>query len=284
MVSWSRPKWSRPPWSRGTTVPVVRLQGIIGQGSALRPGLSLAGVEGALDRAFRVKAPAVALIVNSPGGSPVQSSLIFRRVRSLAKTHDRAVIAFVEDVAASGGYWLACAADEIIADDSSIVGSIGVVTATFGFPDLLERIGVERRVYTVGENKAILDPFRPERDADIAILRAVQADVQEAFAGSIRERRGARLGDDPDLFTGRFWAAATGLRLGLVDGIGEIRATLKERFGDKVRLKNVPVSRPSFWRSRLGFGTDASAMLAASAAEGLVGAARAHLMWERYGL
>ncbi|WP_420392821.1 S49 family peptidase [Acuticoccus sp.] len=271
-----------PSWFRSKpVVPVVRLTGIIGQGTALRPGLSLAGVEGALDKAFRIKAPAVALVVNSPGGSPVQSSLIATRVRALAAKNGRTVVAFVEDVAASGGYWLAAAADEIVADANSIVGSIGVVTATFGFPELLDKLGVERRVYTVGENKAILDPFRPEREADVAILRSVQADVHDAFVAAVRERRGGRLGDDPDLFTGRFWSARSGLAIGLVDRIGEIRSVVKERYGERVQLRNIPTARPSFWRARLGIGLDPQGALSA---DGLIGAARSHLMWERYGL
>ncbi len=263
------------PRSKKSVVPMVRLHGVIGQGSALRPGLSLAGVEGALDKAFRMKGPAVALVINSPGGSPVQSSLIVQRIRALAEKHDKTTIAFVEDVAASGGYWLATAADEIIVDESSIVGSIGVVTATFGFPELLSKIGVERRVYTIGENKAILDPFKPQRDADVEILHAVQSDVHAAFVSSIKARRGSRLGDDPDLFTGRFWSGRGAVRLGLADGIGEIRSTLKARFGDAVRVKSVSTSRPSMLR-RLGLGS-------ASSAEALVGAAHAHLLWERYG-
>ena len=265
------------PWFRSKpVVPVVRLHGVIGQGSSLRPGLSLAGVEGALDKAFAMKGPAVALIVNSPGGSPVQSSLIVKRIRNLAEKHGKTTLAFVEDVAASGGYWLAAAGDEIVVDPSSIVGSIGVVTATFGFPELLEKIGVERRVYTIGENKAVLDPFKPERESDVAILHAVQKDVHEAFVASVRERRGGRLGDHPDLFTGRFWSGTAAVELGLADAIGDLRTTIRDRYGDKVRLKTVATTRPSLLR-RLGFG-------GAPSAEAWLGAAGAHLMWDRYGL
>ncbi|RAI01153.1 S49 family peptidase [Acuticoccus sediminis] len=263
------------PRSKKPVVPVVRLHGVIGQGTSLRPGLSLAGVESALDKAFAMRGPAVALVINSPGGSPVQSSLIVQRIRALAEKHEKPTIAFVEDVAASGGYWLACAADEIIADASSIVGSIGVVTATFGFPELLSRIGVERRVYTIGENKAILDPFKPQRDADVAILHAVQSDVHEAFVAAIKDRRGDRLGDDPDLFTGRFWSGHAAVGLGLVDGLGEIRTTLKSRFGEKIRIKSVSTSRPSLLR-RLGLAS-------APSADSLVGAAYQHMLWDRYG-
>lgn len=264
------------PFRKRTIIPVVRLTGAIGMGSALRPGLSLAGVEEAVAKAFSIKAPAVALVVNSPGGSPVQSSLIYSRIRALATEKDRPVITFVEDVAASGGYWLAAAGDEIVVDPSSLVGSIGVVSASFGFPELLEKIGVERRVYTIGENKAILDPFRPEKEEDVAILRAVQQDVQEAFVAAIKERRGEKLADDPDLFTGRFWSGTAGVRLGLADRLGDIRTVLRERYGERVAIRTVNPGRSSLFRLRFGAGLP-------SAAEAL-GAARAHLLWDRYGL
>lgn len=265
--------------SRRTVVPVVRLQGPIGLSAPLRPGLSLASVAEGLKKAFSYKAPAVAIVVNSPGGSPAQSSLIFSRIRALAQESEKQVLVFVEDVAASGGYWLAVAGDEIFADRTSIVGSIGVVTATFGFPDLMERLGVERRVYTVGENKAILDPFRPERETDVAILHAVQEDVQRAFVSAVKTRRGTRLADHPDLFSGRFWAGASAVELGLVDGIGELRATLRERFGPHLTLREVVLSRRPFWRARFGIGAGAGLD-----PEGLLGAVRADRMWDRYGL
>lgn len=260
--------------SRRTVVPVLRLQGPIGLSSPLRQGLSFATMERPIAKAFAMKGPVVALIVNSPGGSPVQSSLIAGRIRQLAEEKGKTVLAFVEDVAASGGYWLATAGDEIFADASSLVGSIGVVTASFGFPELLEKIGVERRVYTTGENKAILDPFRPEKESDIAILRSVQADVQVAFEAQVRTRRGTRLADDPDLFTGRFWSGTSAVRLGLVDGIGDIRTVLRDRYGEKVAIRMVGASRQPFWR-RLGSGPTA---------QELIGAVRADSLWARYGL
>jgi ClpP class serine protease len=187
------------------------------------------------------------------------------------------VLAFVEDVAASGGYWLAAAGDEIFADPASIVGSIGVVTATFGFPELLAKIGVERRVYTIGENKAVLDPFRPERERDVEILHAVQEDVQAAFVAAVRERRGDRLADDPELFTGRFWSGAAAVTLGLADSLGDMRSILRERYGEKVVMRTISLGRPSLLRGRFGLSGPPSA-------ESLIGAARAHLLWERYGL
>ncbi|MBJ3774498.1 S49 family peptidase [Acuticoccus mangrovi] len=262
---------------RRTTIPLVRLQGVIGMGSSLRPGLSAASVEAALVRAFAMKGPAVALAINSPGGSPVQSSLIFSRIRGLAQEKKKTVLVFVEDVAASGGYWLATAGDEIIADATSIVGSIGVVTATFGFPELLQKIGVERRVYTMGENKSVLDPFQPEKPSDVGILHAVQADIHAAFIAVVKERRGARLADDPDLFTGRFWSGEAGRALGLVDRIGNLRDVLRERYGARVAVREVPARRPSFLRGRLGLG-------AALSADSLIGAVRSDRLWDRYGL
>ena len=265
------------PGSRRNTIPLVRLSGTIGMGSTLRPGLSLASVEGALDKAFSMKAPCVALAINSPGGSAAQSSLIYSRIRTLAEEKDRPVMAFVEDVAASGGYWLAAAADEIFADATSIVGSIGVITATFGFTELIDKIGVERRVYTVGKNKSVLDPFQPEQESDIEILRSVQHDIHAAFVSAIKERRGTRLADDDDLFTGRFWGGRTGLALGLVDGLGSARAVLKERYGKATRIKVVTPSKPSLLRGRLGLAAGLSP-------EELIGALRAEGQYERFGL
>lgn len=265
------------PGRARTRVPVVRLQGTIGLGSPLRQGLTMASVESALAKAFAMKGPAVALVVNSPGGSPAQSSLIYKRIRALAQEKNKHVLVFVEDVAASGGYWLAAAGDEIFADATSIVGSIGVVTATFGFTELLEKVGVERRVYTIGENKAILDPFRPERENDVVILKAVQADIHDAFVAAVKERRGARLSGDPDLFTGRFWSGTSALGHGLIDGIGDLRSVLRERYGEKVSIRQVAAARSPFWRLRFGAGT------AVSGAD-LIGALRADRQWERYGL
>ena len=204
-----------------TVVPVVRLTGMIAadSGGIGRKALSMATIEPLLDKAFEIKdAPVVAIEINSPGGSPVQSRLIFRRIRELAAKHDRKVLVFCEDVAASGGYMIACAGDEIIADPSSIVGSIGVVSGGFGFVDLIRRIGVERRLYTAGRNKATLDPFSPEKPEDVEHLKSLQLDVHETFIELVRERRAGRLKEDePDLFSGQFWSARRGMELGLVD-------------------------------------------------------------------
>jgi signal peptide peptidase SppA len=228
-------------------VAVVRLTGAIGTAMPLRSGLSIASVAPMLERAFAMRgARAVALVVNSPGGSPAQSHLIFRRIRSLADEKTLPVLVFVEDAAASGGYMIACAGDEIFADPSSIVGSIGVVSASFGLDRFIERFGIERRVHTAGTNKAMLDPFRPENPDDIRRLEDLQRHIHAVFIDLVRERRSARLrSDDPDLFSGAFWVGQEALERGLVDGIGDLRTVLRERFGDKVRMRLVPPSRPT---------------------------------------
>ena len=228
-------------------VPVVRLSGAIGVNVGFRPGLSLATLAPTLERAFNYpRAKAVALVINSPGGSPVQSHLIYSRIRSLAEEKKLPVLAFTEDAAASGGYIIACAADEIFADPSSVVGSIGVVSAGFGFHELIERYGIERRLYTTGESKAILDPFKPERPEDVVRLRELQTRIYDAFKGLVMKRRAGKVReeDSAELFSGAFWAGEDGVRLGLVDGIGDLRSVLRHRFGEKVRLRLVQSARP----------------------------------------
>ena len=217
-------------------VPVVRLSGTIGAVTPLRPGMSLAGVAKTLERAFATKnAKAVALVINSPGGSPVQSRQIYLRIRQLAAEKKLPVLVFVEDVAASGGYMIACAGDEIFCDPSSILGSIGVVGGSFGFVELIKKIGVERRLYTAGEHKATLDPFLPENPDDVARLKVLQREIHAIFIGLVKGSRGARLkGTDDLLFTGEYWAGEKSVSLGLADGIGDLRSTLRARFGDKV--------------------------------------------------
>jgi signal peptide peptidase SppA len=237
-------------------VGVVRLFGIIGQLGPARRGLALASLAGAIERAFKLpRLKAVALAVNSPGGSAVQSGLIQRRIRSLADEKQVPVVAFAEDVAASGGYWLACAADEIFADENSIIGSIGVLYASFGFQDLLQRLGVERRLHTAGERKAMLDPFRAEEAEDVKRLQAVQQDIYESFQALVRVRRGDRLKAPEDtLFSGEFWSGRRALELGLIDGLGDLRTVMRERFGDKVQLRLVNPERGWLAR-RLRFTT-----------------------------
>lgn len=268
------------------TIPVVRLQGtIMAGGGQLRPSLSLASTAGVLEKAFAMAAdaPAVAIAINSPGGSPVQSRLIFRRIRDLAAEKNKQVLVFVEDVAASGGYMIAVAGDEIFADPSSIVGSIGVVSASFGFTELIHRIGVERRVHTAGDNKAVLDPFRPEKPEDVERLKELQLEVHKTFIDLVKERRGGRLADHPDLFTGLFWTGLRGRELGLVDGIGDMRSVLKAKFGAKTRMRLVSPPRSLFSR-RLGLFGIAADGVAAGAVSGLIEAAEQRALWGRFGL
>lgn len=217
-------------------VPVVRLSGVIGVVTPLRPGMTLAGVARVLERAFSYRnAKAVALVINSPGGSPVQSRQIYLRIKQLAAEKKLPVLVFVEDVAASGGYMIACAGDEIFCDPSSILGSIGVVGGSFGFQDAIKRLGIERRLYTAGAHKAMLDPFLPENPDDVARLKALQREIHQIFIALVKESRGARLkGADDTLFTGEYWAGETSIELGLADGIGDLRSTLRARYGDKV--------------------------------------------------
>ena len=271
----------------GTVIPVVRLAGVIASGgSPFRPSLNLGAVSQALERAFSLKAsPAVAVVINSPGGSPVQSRLIYSRIRDLAREKQKKVLVFVEDVAASGGYMIALAGDEIIADPTSIVGSIGVVSGGFGFPELLKKLGVERRVYTAGENKVILDPFQPEKEKDIDYLKGLQAEIHQVFIDMVRERRSGRLrADDETIFSGLFWSGSRGLSLGLVDGLGDMRQELKKRYGAKTVLQLVTTPRSLFGRRAPGISLSGFEGIGAELASGLAEAAEERALWGRYGL
>ncbi len=267
-------------------VPVVRLSGIIGFSTPLKPGLTLASCARALDRAFGMsRAKAVALVINSPGGSAVQSHLIFKRIRQLAEEKKLPVIAIVEDVAASGGYMIACAADEIIADDTSIVGSIGVVGGSFGFHGLLEKLGIERRLYTSGEHKAMLDPFLPERPEDVARLKAIQREIHDMFIELVKSRRSASLAEhDGDLFSGEYWTGQRGLQLGLIDRIGDLRSTLRERFGMNVHTPLITAGRNMLGRTSPGILLREKLFEQGSLAEDLVSTLEARALWARYGL
>ncbi len=289
MTSFFRRLLPKSMRSDGVTIPVVRLNGtIMAGGGQFRQNLSLATVAGLLEKAFALKdAPAVAISINSPGGSAVQSRLIFTRIRDLAQEKNKKVFVFVEDVAASGGYMIAVAGDEIIADPSSIVGSIGVITASFGFPELLKKLGIERRVHTAGSNKSILDPFRPEREEDIETLKALQLQVHDTFIDLVKERRGDNLADDPDLFTGMFWSGKKALALGLVDGLGDMRGFLKNRYGDKTQLKLIAPPRGLFGRRLALFGSQSEGRIAEAAgsvATGLVEVMEERALWSRFGL
>jgi len=266
-------------------VPVVRLSGVIGVSSPLRPGLMLSTVAKTLERAFSMRnASAVALVINSPGGSPSQSHLIFRRIRQLAEEKKIPVIAFIEDVGASGGYMLACAADEIICDDYSIVGSIGVVGGSFGFPKLLEKLGVERRLYTSGDRKVMLDPFLEEKPDDVKRIKAVQKDIHESFIALVKARRGAKLnGPDKTLFSGEFWVAQAAIELGLADSRGEVRSTLRERYGDKVRTPLITAGG-FFGRKTPGVGLIDALSNRQGLADDVISALETRALWSRYGL
>lgn len=266
-------------------VAVIRLTGVIGAVVPFRQGLSISTSAPALERAFGLKsAKAVALVVNSPGGSAVQSHLIFRRIRALAEEKKLPVFVFVEDAAASGGYMIACAGDEIFADPSSVVGSIGVVSASFGFDRLIDRFGIERRLHTTGPQKALLDPFRPEKPDDVERLKGIQAGVYEAFAALVKSRRGARLDSEgKNLFSGAVWTGSEALDLGLIDGLGDLRSVLRERFGDKVQLRPIPMARSGLVARWLGRRepTVGSTLLDPDA---LIAAIEARALWTRIGL
>ena len=270
-------------------VPVVRLSGVIGAVTPLRPGMSLTGVAKTLERAFAMKnAKAVALMINSPGGSPVQSRQIYLRIRQLAAEKKLPVLVFVEDVAASGGYMIACAGDEIFCDPSSILGSIGVVGGAFGFQDLIKKIGVERRLYTAGEHKAMLDPFLPEDPEDVARVKALQREIHAIFIALVKQSRGGRLkGADHVLFTGEYWAGETSVSLGLADAIGDLRSTLRARYGDKVLT---PVIAPAtgmlsslLGRKLAGAGTLTSLDGIAGLPDELISALETRAIWAKFG-
>jgi signal peptide peptidase SppA len=270
----------------GAVVPVVRLSGAIGLSTPLRPGLTLASVARPLEKAFTMRrASAVALLINSPGGSPVQSHQIHLRIRQLAAEHNVPVIAFAEDVAASGGYMLACAADEIICDDSSIIGSIGVIGGSFGFSGLLQKLGIERRLYTSGERKAMLDPFLPEKPEDVERLKSVQREIHEDFIALVKRSRGARLtGPENDLFSGEFWTGRKAVTLGVADGIGDVRTVLRQRFGDDVRMPLIGPERSLFGRTRPGVALRERLLGDLGLAENLISALEERALWSRYGL
>ncbi|HEX4194878.1 MAG TPA: S49 family peptidase [Stellaceae bacterium] len=264
------------------TVAVIRLDGVIAMRG--QRAINLRRFAGALERAFHLRGlKAVALAINSPGGSPAQSALLYRRIRQLAAERGVPVIAFTEDVAASGGYWLALAADEIYAEDTSLVGSIGVITAGFGFVDAMSRLGIERRLFTAGENKSMLDPFLPEREGDVVRLKTLQRDLHDSFKDLVRERRGAKLkGDEALLFSGEVFVGRRALGLGLVDGLGDIRGVLRGMFGESVRLRAIePGRQRRFSLARLipSFGSETGDIVG-----DLLTRIEERLIWARFGL
>ncbi|MBR0834067.1 S49 family peptidase [Bradyrhizobium manausense] len=270
-------------------VPVVRLSGVIGAVTPLRPGMTLAGLARVLERAFSVRnAKAVALVINSPGGSPVQSRQIYLRIKQLAAEKKLPVLVFVEDVAASGGYMIACAGDEIFCDPSSILGSIGVVGGSFGFQEAIKRLGIERRLYTAGAHKAMLDPFLPENPDDVAKLKALQREIHQIFIALVKESRGARLkGADDTLFTGEYWAGETSITLGLADGIGDLRSTLRARYGEKV-LTPVIAQPTGLLSGLLGRKSPGAGQLSAMESmaglpDELISAVETRAIWAKFG-
>lgn len=255
---------------KSPVVPVIRLQGQIGSGSR---GLSDAALAPVIERAFtRGKPAAVALVINSPGGSPVQSSLIAARIRRLADEKKIPVHAFVEDIAASGGYWLACAADDIWADASSILGSIGVIYAGFGLNDLIGRHGIERRVHTAGRSKSFGDPFKPETEEDVARIRALLSPLHDNFIAYVKARRGAKLQEGADLFNADIWVGQRAADLGLIDGIAHLKPKLQALYGDKVSLQPLGLKKGILQRFGMGMADTAMASVEERA------------LWARYGL
>ena len=270
-------------------VPVVRLSGVIGAVTPLRPGMTLATVSRVLERAFSTRnAKAVALVINSPGGSPVQSRQIYLRIKQLAAEKKLPVLVFVEDVAASGGYMIACAGDEIFCDPSSILGSIGVVGGSFGFQEAIKRLGIERRLYTAGAHKAMLDPFLPENPDDVAKLKALQREIHQIFIALVKESRGARLkGSDDTLFTGEYWAGESSIALGLADSIGDLRSTLRARFGEKV-LTPVIAQPTGLLSGLLGRKSPGAGQLSAMESmaglpDELISAVETRAIWAKFG-
>ena len=264
-------------FSKDINIPTLRLTGVIGQAGIARSGLTIAGIEKLVDKLFSdKKAPAVALIINSPGGSPTQSSLIAEKIINLAKEKNKKVYAFVEDVAASGGYWLACAADEIYLDLNSIVGSIGVISPGFGFVDLIKKIGVERRVYTSGKSKSFLDPFKEEKKEDIDRLKSIQEQIHENFIEYVKSRRGSKLlsSAENEIFSGLFWVGKKGVDLGLADGIGSINQIIREKYGNKAKIKIID-QKKSFLQKRLSSSINNN---------DIINRLEEMVMWSRYGL
>jgi signal peptide peptidase SppA len=268
-------------WRRGPVVSVLRFEGVI-MPRVRRTGISLATHARAIERAFSLRGVvAVAIVVNSPGGSPVQSALLFRRIRQLADEKGIPVVAFAEDVAASGGYWLALAGDEIFGEETSLIGSIGVISAGFGLSELIKRLGVERRLYTAGAHKSLLDPFLPEDPADVERLTGLQQDIHRAFKEHVRRRRGDKIdGADESLFNGDVLTGHMAAERGLIDGIGELRAVMRARYGDRVRLRPVAAERRRPIWGRLPFMAREPFAVFADLAEW----AEARLVWARFGL
>ena len=291
----SKKPWYKRLFARTPFVPVLRFTGPIGMATPLNPGINLANCADVIERAFEDKrAKAIAVVINSPGGSPVQSMLIYKRLRALADENEKKIYVFTEDVAASGGYFIALAGDEIYADPSSIIGSIGVIAAGFGFHQAIDKLGIERRVYTAGEKKLTLDPFQPENPDDITRLKALQADIHETFKEVVRTSRGDKLTSD-DLFTGEFWTGGRAKDLGLIDGLSDVRTKMRELFGPEVELRLIKPKKGLFGRTspqgvlaRFGFGGGASSQGELggdiSLTDQMISSLETRALWSRFGL
>ena len=269
-------------FSNTINIPTLRLSGVIGQVGTFRSGLTLNSLDKSINKLFSdKKCPAVAIIINSPGGSPTQSSLIAERIITLSKEKNKKIIAFVEDVAASGGYWLACSADEIYIDQNSVIGSIGVISGGFGFVNLIKKIGVERRVYTSGKSKSFLDPFKPEKKEDLQRLKFIQEQIHENFINYVKSRRGKKIlkSKENEIFSGLFWVGQKSIDLGLVDGIGNINQILKQKFGDKAKIKMI-LQKKSFLQRKLSSSFPNSII----DTEKLIEKIEEKALWSRYGL
>ncbi len=266
-------------FKKKTIIPHVRMTGVIGSVGRFKQGIDLANQREILKKAFSYKkAKTVAISINSPGGSPVQSHLIYSYIRQLAKKHKTKVLIFAEDVAASGGYFIACAGDEIYANSSSIIGSIGVISASFGFKDFIKRFGIERRIYTAGRNKSTLDPFVEEKQEDVERLKKIQLDLHSDFIKIVKDSRGQKIKDPEknNIFTGEFWAGSVALKLGLVDGIGNADQILKSKFGENVIIKRFEKTK-GFLAKRLSSSLD-------NQIDNIIEKLEEKSLWQRFGL
>ena len=266
-------------FKRKKIIPRIRLSGIIGSVGRFKQGINFASQQEIIDKAFSVKkALAIAVSINSPGGSPVQSHLIYSYIKKLAKKNNKKVLVFAEDVAASGGYLIACAGDEIYANSSSIVGSIGVISASFGFQDAIKKIGVERRVYTAGKNKSTLDPFKEEKEEDIQRIKKLQLELHSDFINLVKKSRGSKLKDAEknNIFTGEFWSGSASLKLGLIDGIGNAEQILREKFGENIEIKKLEKPK-GFIARKLSSSLD-------NQIDSIANAIEERAMWQKYGL
>ncbi|MBX2856757.1 MAG: S49 family peptidase [Rhodobacteraceae bacterium] len=283
-------KLARRLFNPPPVVSVLRLSGPVGMGGRFGGGFDDASMAPLIERAFRPsKLAAVALEINCPGGSPTQSGLISGRLRDAAEEKKVPIIAFCEDLAASGGYWLACAADEIFVEQSSIVGSIGVISATFGFTEALQKLGIERRVCTAGDNKHRLDPFQPEKPEDLVWLKGLQSQIHGSFINMVKGSRGDKLSaaqtpvSDTDLFSGEVWIGADAVQVGLADGVGRMRPTLKARYGEETRFNLVTPSKGLFSMLR-GATSLSQEDQARAVAAGVLSELESRALWARYGL